>query len=291
MLENYIILVNKEMGVSSAKVVAKLKKKFNLKKIGHAGTLDQEATGLLICLVNKATRLNSLLLTGKKTYSGVIKLGTETETDDIFGEVIKECTNIPDFDLVSKAVKKFTGKISQTPPNYSAVKVDGKRAYKIALNGEKPKIKSKEVTIYDFSVLQIDENRISYSITCSSGTYIRALARDLGKELGCGGCTESINRDFSNPFSLKFAKSIEEITEADFICWSKALPDFETVELGEDLISLLKLGNQNVYNRDDFPLANKYSNKNLIYKSIEDNKPLGILYSDGENWKITNNFC
>lgn len=212
-----ILVLDKAAGISSAKAIAQVKYKFGLKKIGHAGTLDPAATGILICLVNNATKSAKIFEGGKKTYAGTIKLGIATTTDDLEGEVISHADEIPSFDKVSKASKQFVGVIEQLPPVVSAVKVNGIRSYDMfRKKGVALELKPRSVTVESFQVHATDmPDIISYVIACTSGTYIRSLARDLGAVLGCGACVATLRRIYSEPFSENDAKKIEDITMSD----------------------------------------------------------------------------
>lgn len=210
-----IILLYKRAGITSATAIAEVKRKLELRKIGHAGTLDPMATGLLVCLVNNATKSASLFQQGEKTYSGTFKLGIQTSTDDCEGDVIKRVETIPPEEEVQKASKQFVGKISQIPPQISAIFVNGKRAYELARKGEAVELKPREVTVKEFKIWPLPQNEYGFRAVCSSGTYVRSLARDIGNELGCGACLTSLCREGSDPFTLSEASTIQELTIED----------------------------------------------------------------------------
>jgi len=216
---NGALLVDKPAGVTSAEVVRQLKRKFQLSKVGHSGTLDPMATGLLIILVGKATRLQSELLTLRKSYSGLIRLGLSTSTDDITGETLEETESalLPGEDkfpdIRAELLKKFSGKIFQTPPKVSAVKVKGKPAYKRERAGEDFELKEKAVEIYNLNLDLTDTNQLDYRVSCSSGFYVRSLARDIGEQVGCLACLESIKRDSIGDFSLADATALDAMLE------------------------------------------------------------------------------
>ena len=209
--------MDKSVGESSARAIARLKRKFSLKKIGHAGTLDPMATGLLVCLSGRATKLASLAQGGIKSYSGVILLGRTTDTDDVTGKTVYESDKLPHAEAVLKASRNFIGEISQLPPQISALKVDGKRSYKRARAGEQVALKPRTVSISSFDIEPLSEREYKFRIVCGSGTYIRAIARDLGNMFGCGGCLAELRREGSAPFSVNQAKTIDHILADDIL--------------------------------------------------------------------------
>lgn len=215
--EGFAILIDKEPDWTSFDVVNKLKRILKIKKIGHAGTLDPFATGLLIvCVKRSATKRISEFQNMPKIYSGIIQFGEETDTYDLTGKTISRIT--PDFseeELRKVIIEKFTGEISQLPPAYSALKVNGKRAYELARKGEKPDLKARQVTIYDFKARSYDfqKNTLSFEIKCSVGTYIRSIAHDLGKVVGCNAHLKVLRRETIGDYSVNNAFKIEELLE------------------------------------------------------------------------------
>ena len=207
-----IVIIDKPAGISSAKVVALLKKKVGLRKVGHAGTLDPFATGVLICCVNQATRLARFFLHGKKTYQGSLVLGTETDTLDATGEII----STRDYSDVSVAeaeavIQRLEGVIDQVPPVYSALKHNGVPLYKLARKGTPVQKPARQVTIFSIRVLKIDLPTIEFQVTCSAGTYIRTLCADIGRALGCGAHLAGLRRLESGGFSVDQAVSLEDL--------------------------------------------------------------------------------
>ena len=218
MSDSGILLLDKGQGLTSARAIEKVKRKLSLKKIGHAGTLDPMATGLLVCLINRATKIASLVGAGQKVYSGTIRLGLVTSTDDITGDVVAESEEIPPFPAIYEAWRSFEGEIGQVPPSISAIKVNGMRSYALVRDkGIIPELKARTIQIASFDLSPVDERELSFRIACSSGTYIRSIARDLGALLGCGGTLSSLRRDASAPFRVEEAKTIEEIQLTDLI--------------------------------------------------------------------------
>lgn len=215
---NGLVIVDKPAGWTSHDVVGKLRRLAGTRRVGHAGTLDPMATGVLVVGVDKATRLLGHLALTEKSYDAVIRLGQTTNTDDAEGEIIAtaSATEVSEGDLRA-AVTDLTGPIEQIPPQVSAIKVDGRRAYKRVRDGEEVALKARRVTVYDFALGDLrydgDVLDVSASVTCSSGTYIRALARDLGAALGVGGHLTFLRRTRVGPYDLPQARTIEQLTE------------------------------------------------------------------------------
>ena len=192
---NGIINVYKEKGYTSFDVVAKLRGIFKQKKIGHTGTLDPDATGVLPVCLGKATKLCDLLTDKNKTYEAVLLLGKTTDTQDITGEVLEEkSTEALTEEKVREAIEGFIGDYEQIPPMYSALKVNGKKLYELAREGKVIERKARPVKILDIQILEIDLPKVRMEVSCSKGTYILTLCHDIGEKLGCGGCMESLMR-------------------------------------------------------------------------------------------------
>ena len=214
-----IINVNKPAGWTSQDVCSKLRHVLHIRKIGHTGTLDPMATGVLPVCVGKATRIIEYYDRDAKSYRASMKLGITTDTLDITGEVLETAgySNI-DEKAVREAFKAYTGHVMQIPPKYSALKIDGKRAYDLAREGKDFEIKAREIIIYDNSIRRIDleAGEIEFDVTCSKGTYIRTICDDIGRELGCGATMTALTRTASGYFRLEDSYTIEEIiNEAD----------------------------------------------------------------------------
>jgi tRNA pseudouridine55 synthase len=200
-------------------VVAKVRRLAGTKRVGHAGTLDPMATGVLVVGVEKATRLLGYLALTEKEYTATIRLGQTTDTDDADGEIIGHVPvrAIGEAELL-RAIAALTGQISQVPPGVSAIKVGGQRAYKLARAGEAPELAARTVTVREFTVDAIrpsgDLLDVDARVTCSSGTYIRALARDLGAALGVGGHLTALRRTRVGPYLASQARTLDELAEA-----------------------------------------------------------------------------
>lgn len=207
-----ILNVYKEKGFTSHDVVAKLRRIVGQKKIGHTGTLDPDAVGVLPVCLGKATKLCDLLTDKDKTYEAVMLLGTVTDTQDTSGEVLKlSDTGDLTQEAVREAVLSFMGEYDQIPPMYSALKVNGKKLYELAREGKVVERKARKVMIHDIEILDIDLPRVRMSVSCSKGTYIRTLCHDIGEKLGCGGCMESLVRTRVSRFSIEESLTLDEI--------------------------------------------------------------------------------
>ena len=227
-------LLNKEKGVSSNFVVQGIKKKFNFKKVGHLGTLDPMATGLLIIAVNKATKFSSYFLNEIKAYSAEVTLGGSTDTDDAEGDFLYQ----KDINLSSKKVltslNSFLGDSLQRPPSYSALKHKGKPLYKYAREGKIIVKPPREITIFGIENPNFKNPLLSFDVTCSKGTYIRAIARDIGELLGCGGYLSKLDRIEQGCFSLKSAKCIDKISKDHIITIKEAFPNLDSLSLNRE---------------------------------------------------------
>ena len=227
------LLVNKDPGITSSRVVQILKKKFNLNKVGHLGTLDPMATGLLIIAINRATKFASLLLQSEKSYRAEVTLGIQTDTDDAEGEVIsfKE-VNLNESEA-EEALLTFLGDSDQLPPNYSAIKHKGKPMYKYARDGIKVEKAARKILIQNIQNIEINLPRVSFDIKCSKGTYIRSIARDLGFKLGCGAHLSKLIRTSQEKFMLSDACSIDDTSLEKLISLEDAFQDLDFVQLNE----------------------------------------------------------
>lgn len=208
-----LLLINKPVGWTSFDVVNKLRYKLKIKKIGHAGTLDPLATGLLILCTGKMTKRIDEFQAQEKEYTGKFIIGQSTPSHDLETEVseVKNISAISEAEII-QASKKFLGTIQQIPPLHSAIKVDGKRAYKLARKGKELELKPREVKITAFDIVEIKKPAVSFRIVCSKGTYIRSIARDFGNALGVGAYLTELCRTRIGEFNLKDALTIDEIS-------------------------------------------------------------------------------
>ena len=206
-----LINVYKERGFTSHDVVAKLRGILKQKKIGHTGTLDPEAEGVLPVCLGKATKVCELLTDKDKTYQAVLLLGMETDTQDTTGTVTARAPVTASEEDVREAVQSFTGSYDQIPPMYSALKINGKKLYDLARAGKEVERKARTVQIHEIRIEEIALPRVIMTVTCSKGTYIRTLCYDIGRKLGCGGCMEKLLRTRVERFTLEEAYTLSQI--------------------------------------------------------------------------------
>ena len=210
-----ILIVDKPEHITSAAVVNRIKRFPEVKKAGHAGTLDPFATGVMLCLINQATRLSRFFLQGWKTYDAVMVLGVATDTQDATGNVIKK-EPLPELGdrHIRAAAKRFLGEISQMPPVYSALKHNGKPLYEYARDGRPIQKPARRVTIDRIAIDSIDLPEVRFTVCCSSGTYIRTLCADIGQTLGCGAHLKDLRRTESSDFRIEEAEPLEKLEQA-----------------------------------------------------------------------------
>ncbi len=212
---NGIILVDKPAGITSAEVVRRIKKRFRAKKAGHTGTLDPFAKGLMICCINKATRLAEIFQKSDKTYDAVLRLGVETDTFDATGQVTAVSSDVffssqqADEKRIHSVFRSFKGASDQLPPVFSALKHKGVPLYRLARKGTPVQKPPRRIVIYDINIIDIDMPDIRFEVTCSAGTYIRTLSADIGKSLGCGGHLKELRRMESGGFNVADASALD----------------------------------------------------------------------------------
>lgn len=216
---NGIIIIDKPEGFTSHDVVAKLRGILKMKKIGHAGTLDPMATGVLPVCLGYATRASDYIMNGEKEYEAEVLFGVETDTQDITGKIINSFDRPPSREELLNALKSFEGEILQVPPMYSAIKMNGKKLYQLARAGEEVEREPRKITVYKTKLLRYSGDRAKIRIRCSKGTYIRTLCHDLGQKLACGGCMSSLVRTKNGPFELKDAINLNDISEESVAKW------------------------------------------------------------------------
>lgn len=213
-MKNGIIIIDKEQGFTSFDVVAKLRGICGQKKIGHTGTLDPDATGVLPVCLGNATKVCDMLTDSDKTYQAVLLLGKETDTQDMTGTVLAEKPVTADEQMVSEAIRSFCGKQMQIPPMYSALKVNGQKLCDLARAGKTVERKARQITVYDIVICEMDLPRVTIEVHCSKGTYIRTLCHDIGQKLGCGGCMEELIRTRSGNFTWEDSMTLAEVEDA-----------------------------------------------------------------------------
>ena len=237
-----IFNIYKEKGFTSHDVVAIVRRTIHMKKVGHTGTLDPDAEGVLPVCVGKATKLSDVIMDGRKSYRAMLRLGMTTTTEDASGEVLE--TKEVDFneDKIREVVASFIGRLEQVPPMYSAVKVNGKKLYELAREGKEIERKSRTIEVYDIRIRQfLPPDRVEIDVDCSKGTYIRTLCSDIGKALGCGGHMAELLRTRTGAFSLENAIRLDELkalaeqekVETVLLTMEEALEDFPVVKVSE----------------------------------------------------------
>ena len=230
---NGFLLINKDSGITSSRAVQIVKKKFNFKKVGHLGTLDPMAEGLLILAINRATKFSSLLLQSNKTYQAEVTLGQQTDTDDAEGEITSTHQVICHEQEVEEKLLSFLGESKQLAPAYSALKHKGKPMYKYAREGIHVDKEARTITIDEITNISINLPKVSFNIACSKGTYIRSIARDLGNQLECGGHLSRLIRTSQEKFTINSAISIDEAREEDIIPLENAFDNLNTITLNQ----------------------------------------------------------
>ena len=271
---NGFILVNKESGVSSNFVVQHIKKKIKAKKVGHLGTLDPLASGLLILAINRATKFSSYFLESDKSYDVEVELGASTDTDDSTGKIIYESNNFPVKSSIKNELESFLGESMQVPPFFSALKYKGKPLYKYAREGELIAKPARKILVTRIESIDFDGKICSFKIYCSKGTYIRSIARDLGERLGCGAHMKSLIRISQGDFNVTNAKSASDIIEEDIISIEDAFKNLEKIKIQHDdekkFINGVTIPNFNFQNAQ-YRIFNKNNNFVGIGEIIKNN--------------------
>lgn len=290
--KNGVLLINKPYGESSFKQISKIRKILNIKKVGHCGTLDPLATGLLVLCINKATRISNYLLSDDKAYIGEVSFGHSTTTDDLEGNILnKSDKKITTIDL-ENILCKFTGNIEQIPPKFSAVKIKGKKAYELARKDKKFEISKRLIYIESIDILSFDEisQKALLEIKCSKGTYIRSLARDMGEALGTYAHLSSLKRIISGEFILNSNNCINDIDNANIdiiekklISMNDALTKLNRLVCDKNSLTKVEFGRK--LNYTDILWDESDINKNNIdndkhYKLVYNNKLIALLNSD-----------
>ena len=247
-----IMVVDKPIGPTSHQIVSMVRRGTGIRKVGHAGTLDPRASGVLVLCLGPATRLSEYLSTSTKRYEAVIRFGTSTETYDSEGPVTRDTGKPPTLQEINAVLDEFRGEIEQVPPPYSAIKVKGKKAYELAREGKEVELEARSVTIYEFKVQQYEKPDLSVSIECTAGTYIRSLAHDIGERLGCGAHLAALRRTKAGPFTIDDAEPLPKL-EVGFVTnkWEKyvrpavdALPEVPDVLVDEETLKKLQNGHR-----------------------------------------------
>ncbi len=250
---NGVINVYKEAGFTSHDVVAKLRGILKQKKIGHTGTLDPDATGVLPVCLGNGTKLCDLLTDKDKTYEAVMLLGITTDTQDTSGKVVEEKDVLVSEEEIREAIYSFVGDYNQVPPMYSALKVNGKKLYELAREGKVVERKSRPVKIYDITIneINLEAHKVTMTVQCSKGTYIRTLCQDIGDSLGCGACMSGLKRTKASRFTIEESFKLQEIEELvregrilEVVTAVDAMfPQYDTIVIKEDACRLIYNGN------------------------------------------------
>jgi len=210
-----ILLVDKDKGITSHDVVAAVRRRFSIRKVGHAGTLDPNATGLLVLLIGKATKLSNKFLNEDKVYSAEMKLGQRTDSADCRGKIISEKEVTVTREDIRAVMAGFLGEIEQIPPMVSAKKINGRRLYKLARAGKAVERSPRKIVIKELDVLRIDVPFVEFRVECSKGTYVRQLADDIGEKLGSGGHLTELRRIRSGDFSARDAITLDRLLKTE----------------------------------------------------------------------------
>lgn len=274
-----VIIINKQKNFTSHDVVNVIRKKLNIKKVGHTGTLDPNATGVLPILVGKATKISKYLIEHDKTYIATIKLGEKTDTGDNEGQVIEEKLVPTDLkkEDINNVLQIFLGKQKQVPPMYSAIKINGKKLYEYAREGKEVKLEAREVEIYKIQLLEYKNSKIKFEVECSKGTYIRTLCEDIAKKLGTVGYMEELQRIKVNNFKIEDSVLLDDIAlenvEEDLIKIEEVFKEKDKIELDNKKLELFLNGVKLTY---DLPkdIYRIYNNKQFIGIGIVENKLL-----------------
>lgn len=274
-----LILINKQKGFTSHDVVNVIRKKLNTKKVGHTGTLDPNATGVLPILIGKGTKISKYLMEHDKTYIATIKLGEKTDTGDSEGQVIEEKSIPKDLrkEDINDVLQNFFGKQKQVPPMYSAIKINGKKLYEYAREGKEVKLEAREIEIYKIELLEYQNNKIKFEVECSKGTYIRTLCEDIAKKLGTVGYMEELQRTKVNNFRIEDSILLDDITlenaEKNMIKIEEVFKEKETIELDNKKLELFLNGVKLTYNLPN-SIYRIYNNEQFIGIGVIENKLL-----------------
>ena len=259
---NGFLLVNKKIGLSSNEIVQRVKNKFLYKKVGHLGTLDPAAEGLLVLAINRATKFSTYFLNSDKSYFVKIQLGVSTNTDDATGEVIYSSEVKCSDNDVKKAVNDFLGESFQKPPYFSALKYKGKALYKYARQGQFIDKEPRKIVIKKIHNINYENKICSFELTCSKGTYIRSIARDLGKNLGCGGHMISLKRLSQHNFNIMDSEILENLSENQLISIENAFKEYKKFTLTNEELKVFQNGGKVRVKIDSKNIVRVYSQSN-----------------------------
>ena len=276
-----VLVIDKPIGMTSHQVVQIVRRGTNIKRAGHTGTLDPRASGVLVVLIGPAVRLSEYISAEDKRYHATIKLGERTDTYDGDGEITSTSEVKATREEFEEALKGFLGEIQQVPPPYSAVKVKGRRAYKMARNGEEVKLEARTIHVHNLEMLEWNPPEAVVDIHCSSGTYIRSLAHDLGEQRGCGAYLTGLRRTKSGRFTLKDSTPLRTLTEAfEDNTWYKylipaaeALSDWPSITLTNGEVELVRHGHR---------IEREKGKDNLVRAITEQGELVALMEYDDE---------
>jgi tRNA pseudouridine55 synthase len=292
-----ILIVDKPAGISSAKVVARVKELLKAKKAGHTGTLDPFATGVLVCCINQATKLAGFFLRGNKKYEAVLRLGIETDTQDSTGNVTRICNHTEFSEKTIKSVfKRYEGILTQVPPIYSALKYKGIPLYKLARSDKPVQKPARTISIINLKIREIQLPTICFEVFCSAGTYIRTLCADIGATLGCGGHLKELRRIESSGFTIREAITLEELKDLTLshkfsgriISMSNALKDFP--EHTADKILANKIKHGQILTKNDIVFESANISEGFM-KIVNTEKQLIAVLRYAGNWNKYDYCC
>ena len=274
---NGLLLIDKPQDFTSQDVVSKVKKILNVKKAGHIGTLDPMATGLLPILIGDYTKISKYLIEHDKTYIAKLKLGIKTDTGDITGNILEK-QEISQISNIEETINSFKGVQKQTPPMYSAIKIDGKKLYEYAREGKEVEVPERKIEIYDIRLLNVDDGEIEFMVSCSKGTYIRVLCEDIARALGTIGTMSSLRRTIVDKFSIDDAYTFEELenskdNESILIKMEDIFNDIDEINLNTKKLELFLNGVKLSVELEDGQY-NIYSDNKYIGLGIVKNKLL-----------------
>ncbi|MEN8212271.1 MAG: tRNA pseudouridine(55) synthase TruB [Thermodesulfobacteriota bacterium] len=297
-MKNGIIAIDKPEGVSSARAVARVKKALGVKKIGHTGTLDPFATGLLLCTINKATRISQFFLNGHKRYLARVCLGRETDTYDLTGQTVFTASDGVMESLtkqdIEQVVRSFKGVQEQVPPMFSALKHKGQPLYKLARQGKKITKPPRQIEVFSIKISQVKPLCCDLEIFCSSGTYIRSIAFDIGRELGCGAHLSKLCRTQSSAFKLENAIKLSELESLDkeaamqrIIPMSDCLNFMPKIAVDSSITQKVKFGQKLLVNE----LESSLSEPGQSVRLVDDNSELIAIVQLNKNRQEYNYSC
>lgn len=279
---NGIIVIDKPKGRTSHDMVYFIRRMTGIKKVGHTGTLDPDATGVLPLCIGNGTKVSDMLLESDKCYRAELILGKTTDTQDLSGNVIEEKEVTSSEEEIIKAATSFVGEIEQIPPMYSAIKQDGKKLYELARKGIEVERKPRRVTVNEITIVKIDKNTVTIDVDCSKGTYIRTLCSDIGEKLGCGGCMGNLRRTKAGMFKIDESHTVEEIEKLKekgklgniILPVDSVFMKYPKIQLNEKQVKSVTNGIRMTYKGIEGQTYRVYDNNNefLCISKIEDGK-------------------